>query len=46
VVAVEETEDGEWQVRFYDLPIGVIDAEKRKLRRPARQSSSPPRAPS
>jgi transposase InsO family protein len=32
-VAVEETEDGQWRVRFFDVPIGVIDVEKRKLRR-------------
>jgi transposase InsO family protein len=34
-VAVEETDGGQWQVRFFDVPIGVIDVEKRKLRRPA-----------
>jgi transposase InsO family protein len=34
-VAVEETEAGAWQVRFFDVPIGVIDARNRKLRRPA-----------
>lgn len=32
-VAVEETEAGEWQVRFFALPIGVIDAKAGKLRR-------------
>jgi len=32
-VAVEETETGDWQVHFFDLPIGVIDRLKRKLRR-------------
>jgi len=31
-VAVEETEAGQWRVRFYDVPIGTIDVEKRKLR--------------
>src|SRR5260370_1303961 len=34
-VAVEETETGDWQVRFFDAPIGVIDRLKRKLRRAA-----------
>ena len=32
-VAVEESEDGQWLVRFFDAPIGVIDPAKRKLRR-------------
>lgn len=32
-VAVEETEAGQWQVRFFDAPIGVLDPENRKLRR-------------
>ena len=32
-VAVEETEDGQWLVRFYDAPIGLIDPDKKKLRR-------------
>jgi putative transposase len=32
-VAVQETEDGAWQVRFFDVPIGVIDADTQKLRR-------------
>ena len=30
-VAIEETETGQWQVRFFHAPIGVIDIEKRKL---------------
>ncbi len=34
-VAVEETETGDWQVRFFEAPIGVIDRLKRKLRRVA-----------
>jgi putative transposase len=34
-VAVEETETGQWQVRFFDVPIGVIDPDNRKLRRRA-----------
>jgi len=34
-VAVEETEDGQWLVRFYDAPIGLIDIAKKKLRRPS-----------
>jgi hypothetical protein len=32
-VCVEETEQGEWQVRFYALPLGVIDAKTKRLRR-------------
>jgi transposase InsO family protein len=32
-VAVEEIETGQWQVRFFDVPIGVIDPDKKKLRR-------------
>lgn len=32
-VAVEETADGYWQVRFFDVPIGIIDQTTRKLRR-------------
>ncbi len=32
-VGVDETEDGSWQVRFFDAPIGVIDRKTRKLRR-------------
>ena len=32
-VAVEEAEDGQWQVRFFDVPIGIIDQQPRKLRR-------------
>jgi len=32
-VAVEETEAGSWQVRFYDVPLGWIDRGKPKLRR-------------
>jgi hypothetical protein len=32
-VGVEETEDGSWQVCFFDVPIGVINRKTRKLRR-------------
>ncbi|WP_442090768.1 hypothetical protein [Rhizobium brockwellii] len=32
-VAVEETEDGQWVVRFYAHPLGVIDPIHGKLRR-------------
>ena len=32
-IAVEEDEDGQWRVRFYDVPLGVIDPIKKKLRR-------------
>lgn len=31
-IGVEETEDGHWQVRFFDVPIGIIDKQTRKLR--------------
>lgn len=34
-VAVEESEDGYWQVRFFDVPIGIIDQKTRRLRRSA-----------
>jgi putative transposase len=32
-VCVEETEQGDWQVRFYARPLGVIDAKTNRLRR-------------
>jgi transposase InsO family protein len=32
-VGVEETDDGQWQVRFFDTPLGLIDTAKQKLRR-------------
>ena len=32
-VCVEETEQGEWRVRFYAVPLGVIDAKTNRLRR-------------
>ncbi|GGK35524.1 IS481 family transposase [Salinarimonas ramus] len=32
-VAIEETHDGEWVVRYFDVPIGIIDRRTRKLRR-------------
>ena len=32
-VGVDETEDGDWPVRFFDAPLGVIDRKTRKLRR-------------
>lgn len=34
-VAVEETENGQWKVRFFDVPLGIIDTQTRKLRRGA-----------
>ncbi|MGH6992551.1 MAG: integrase core domain-containing protein [Caulobacteraceae bacterium] len=33
-VAVEETDDGQWRVRYFATPLGIIDTAKRKLRRP------------
>jgi transposase InsO family protein len=38
-VAIEETEDGHWQVRFFNVPIGIIDQNTRKLRRCASATS-------
>jgi transposase InsO family protein len=32
-IALEEIDDGHWQVRFFDVPIGIIDPHTRKLRR-------------
>ena len=32
-IAIEEAENGHWQVRFFDVPIGIIDTHTRKLRR-------------
>ena len=32
-VCVEETEQGDWQLRFYALPLGVIDRKTHRLRR-------------
>jgi putative transposase len=32
-VALEQVADNQWQVRFFDVPIGVIDPATRKLRR-------------
>ena len=32
-VAVEETQQGLWQVRFHDRPIGLIDQKTNRLRR-------------
>jgi putative transposase len=47
-VAVEETADGEWMVRFYAYPIGVIDLRhtgEMKLRRRSAAAASPTAAP-
>lgn len=32
-VGVEETQDGQWLVRFFDVPLGLIDPKTQKLRR-------------
>jgi putative transposase len=32
-VCVEETDDGQWRVRFYAQPLGVIDPKTNRLRR-------------
>ena len=44
LVAIEETENGELQMRFYDKPIAVIDTRQKRLRRlgvPARGHAQP-----
>ena len=33
MIAVEESEHGHWQVRFFDVPIGIIDQNTRKFSR-------------
>jgi hypothetical protein len=33
-VCIEETDDGQWSVRFYERPLGVIDHVTNRLRRP------------
>jgi putative transposase len=38
-VAVEETEGGHWQVRFFNVPIGIIDPNTQKLRRSLRAAT-------
>lgn len=40
-VAVEEDEAGEWRVRFYDHPLGVIDRKLNRLRRPSHAANYP-----
>src|SRR3981189_2884003 len=40
-IAVEETEDGHWQGRFFSVPVGISDQKTRKLRRCA--SAAPQR---
>ena len=44
-IAVEETEDGQWLVRFYDAPIGLIDPNKKRLRRLAALADTHSEAP-
>jgi len=39
-VGVEETADGQWLVRFFDLPLGMIDQANQKLRQPVVQKPS------
>jgi len=34
LVGVEETDEGEWRVRFFAAPLGIIDAAGNRLRRP------------
>ena len=33
-LGIEEQDDGQWLVRFFDVPLGVIDRNTKKLRRP------------
>ncbi len=33
-VCIEETDEGLWQVRYYALPLGILDANTNRLRRP------------
>lgn len=40
-IAVEETEQGDWQVRFYDRPIGRIDPKANQLRRLSAAAATP-----
>ena len=43
-IAIEETENGHWQVRFFAVPIGIIDRQTRRLRgtdSAARQGKEP-----
>jgi putative transposase len=32
-VGIEETDDGQWRVRYFNAPLGIIDQTHRKLRR-------------
>ena len=34
LVAIEETETGEWAMRFYAHPLGIIDKRTNRLTRP------------
>jgi putative transposase len=45
-VAVEEAADGEWMVRFYAYPLGIIDMRHMKLRRRSTAAAPPKAAPS
>jgi putative transposase len=44
-VGVEETEDGNWLVRFFDVPLGFIDHNTRKLRQPGPRPGAGPAQP-
>jgi hypothetical protein len=43
-VCVEETADGQWQVRYYAMPLGVIDRNANRLTRkkPDKPQTTPP----
>ena len=40
-VAIEEDAAGDWRVRFYDHPIGIIDHKHNRLRRLSGAASQP-----
>jgi putative transposase len=40
-IAVEEDEAGDWRVRFYDHPLGIIDRKQNRLRRLSGAASQP-----
>lgn len=42
-IAIEEDEAGDWRVRFYDHPLGIIDRKQNRLRRLNRAPSAGPK---
>jgi len=41
-VAIEEDQAGDWRVRFFDHPLGIIDRKQNRLRRLSGAASTPP----